>query len=393
MEDKNLNMKKGMNSKTAEELRKEQVERDMKKIRAIMQQRLRKSNTETEESLKRKEEEQKAKVEALRQKLQREKHAQDIRDMADRNAMEQKATMMASEIKAREDQKAKETGKTSNFDPEKKQEQMMNAFDIQRSKANARNLMESEVDLWIAEDDLKEIKAAQDRMKEVEKDMQKLRAEQIKKLEEEKKKKTSAIQNIFKKLTSWPKRKIPTQEELNSDGLREEAATVNSVENNKDIQEERAKETLEISEDIPYMDKEKVIQTQEPSKQKLNYQEKNLQELRNVGMQHGITQEQINEISRAAKESYKTQSEKPKIRKPNIARTLGRAIQHYTSNLSNAQEMQALLSRENGRKNNVMQQRYGGYQANHNQAFQNYLQKAQANKGKEDEKYIGPEYV
>lgn len=398
MENKNLNMRKEMNSKTVEELRKEEVEREMKKIRERMQQRQRGANTE--ETLKRQEEEQKAKIEALRQKLQRERQAQIIREMADRNAARQKATIIASQIAAREEKKARETGRTSDFDAEQKKREMMDAFNIQRSKSNAKNLIPDEVNLKLAEDELEETKAAQDRRKQVEETMEELRAEQIKRLEEEKKQKTSAIKNIFNKLTSWPRRKIPTQEELSNDGLREGTTTVNSVENNKDIQEERVEQNLEMSKDIPYMNKEKVIQTQELSEE-MSYQDKELLKLYDAAVELGsMTREEADksfkkgqELERIKKQAEEARKEAEIAKAKEEQRKLHKmsyAAQQYFSKLFNPG--QKLSRKDNTKtKNNLIKNLR--CQVDEELAFQNYLQKAQDNKDKENTKYVGPEYV
>lgn len=237
--------KKELNEQmTPEELRKAEVEKEMQRIRAIAKYR----KAASAELLQRQEEEQKVKIEALRQKLQiealrqklqRERQAQIIKEMQERNAVEHKATVKAAQIAARKEQETREAGRTSDFNLEEKD----------------RKLMETEVDLELAEDDLKETKAAQDRMKETEKYMKELREEQAKKIEEEKAQKTNAIQNIFKKLTSWPRRKIPTQEELNSDSIKEETAAVNTAVNKKAI-DEKATETLRESESTKKEDEE-----------------------------------------------------------------------------------------------------------------------------------------
>lgn len=405
MEDKNLNMKKEMNGATAEELRKAEVEREMEKMRQRMQQRLRDPNTQA--SLKRQEEEQKAKIEALRQKLKRERQAQTIKEMAEKNAVKQKAAILASQIAAREEQKAREAGKTSNFDAEEKKKQMMNAYNIQRSKANNRALIHDEVNLELAEEDLKEIEAAQERMKDTENCMQELREEQAKKIEEEKAKKTNAIKNIFNKLTSWPRRKIPTQEELSNDGLKEGLTTANSEENNKDVQEERVSETLEMSKDIPHIDKEKIVPSQESSK-KLSYQDENLKEIYDAAVElKKMTREEADKSFKEGRESERIKKQAEEARKEaevakakekqKLLHKMSYAAQQYLPRFFN---QGSKLSRKDTEKtkntskktrNDMM--RDLEYSVDEQLAFQNYLQKAQDNKDKENTKYVGPEYI
>lgn len=402
MEDKNLNMKREMNGATAEELRKAEVERGMKKIRERMQQRLRDANTEA--SLKRQEEQQKAKVEALRQKLKRERQAQIIKEMAEKNAVNQKAAILASQIAAREEQKAREAGKTSNFDAEEKKKQMMNAYNIQRSKANNRALIHDEVNLELAEDDLKEIEAAQERMKNTENYMQELREEQAKKIEEEKAKKTNAIKNIFNKLTSWPRRKIPTQEELSNDGLKEGVTTANSEENNKDVQEERVSETLEMSKDIPNVDKEKIVPSQESSK-KLSYQDKNLKELYDKAVElKKMTREEADKSFKEGRESARIKKQAEEARKEaevakekekqKLLHKRSYAAQQYISKLFNSGSK---LSRKDTEKTKDTNKRKRDnmmsdleFSVDEQLAVQKCIQKEQENKEKQATSYLRP---
>ncbi len=402
MEDKNLNMKREMNGATAEELRKAEVEREMKKIRERMQQRLRDANTEA--SLKRQEEQQKAKVEALRQKLKRERQAQIIKEMAEKNAVNQKAAILASQIAAREEQKAREAGKTSNFDAEEKKKQMMNAYNIQRSKANNRALIHDEVNLELAEDDLKEIEAAQERMKNTENYMQELREEQAKKIEEEKAKKTNAIKNIFNKLTSWPRRKIPTQEELSNDGLKEGVTTANSEENNKDVQEERVSETLEMSKDIPNVDKEKIVPSQESSK-KLSYQDKNLKELYDKAVElKKMTREEADKSFKEGRESARIKKQAEEARKEaevakekekqKLLHKRSYAAQQYISKLFNSGSK---LSRKDTEKTKDTNKRKRDnmmsdleFSVDEQLAVQKCIQKEQENKEKQATSYLRP---
>ena len=396
MEDKNLNMKREMNGATAEELRKAEVER------------LRDANTEA--SLKRQEEQQKAKVEALRQKLKRERQAQIIKEMAEKNAVNQKAAILASQIAAREEQKVREAGKTSNFDAEEKKKQMMNAYNIQRSKANNRALIHDEVNLELSEDDLKEIEAAQERMKNTENYMQELREEQAKKIEEEKAKKTNAIKNIFNKLTSWPRRKIPTQEELSNDGLKEGVTTANSEENNKDVQEESVSETLEMSKDIPNVDKEKIVPSQESSK-KLSYQDKNLKELYDKAVElKKMTREEADKSFKEGRESARIKKQAEEARKEaevakekekqKLSHKRSYAAQQYISKLFNSGSKLSRKDTEktkdteetkdtNKRKRDNMMSDLE-FSVDEQLAFQKCIQKEQENKEKQATSYLRP---
>lgn len=435
MENKNLNMGKEPNSKTTKKLTKQEIEIEMKKIREIMEKRQREANTaelkrqkeeqeakikalkgklkvsNAKESLKSQEEQERAEaevlrqkqaeIEALRQKLQRERQAQIIRDIADRNAAEYKAYVMAEQIAKREEQKAREAGKTSDFDAEQKKREMMDAFNIQRSKANSRNLIPDEVNLKLAEDNLQEIESAQNRRKEVEKTMEELRAEQIKRLEEEKKQKTNAIKNIFNKLTSLPRRKIPTQEELSNDGLREGLTTVNSVKNNKGIQEERVEQNLEMSKNIPYMDKKEEIQSQKTC-EKLSTQDEKLKKLYDVAVElkkmtrkeadesfkKGRQQERINRQAEEVKKEAEIAKEKERQK---LFPKMSYATQQYFSKLFNSGSK---LSRKDNERNinkrtksNML--RDLKCEVNEQLAFENYVQKAQDNKNKKSREHIG----
>lgn len=353
---------------TEDELRKAEVEKEMQRIRAIAKYR----QAASAELLKRQEEEQKVKIEALRQKLRRERQAQIIKEMQERNAVEHKATVKAAQMAARKEQEAREAGRTSDFNLEEKRKKMMDAYYTQQDKVKARKLMGTEVDLELAEDDLKETKAAQERMEQTEKYMQELREEQAKKIEEEKAQKTNAIQNIFKKLTSWPRRKIPTQEELNSDSIKEETATVNTAES-KETTDEKATETLRTAESTSSI-KEEVTSRQEQS-----YQERVFQELCDAHKKSGMTQETIDEVISSVEEENKE-----KRRKISQAATLAnkfkKAIKQYTSN------QPVLKEGEKQAKNNELNKKYGRFEIDHEQA----LEMAQRKKEKEATPYYRP---
>lgn len=366
-----LNKKKENKEMTPEEIRKKaEVEKKMQEIRAIMNKRLKEANTE--EALKRQEEEQRAKVEALRQKLKREKQAQIIKEMAEKNAVKQKAAILASQIAAREEQKARETGKTSNFDAEEKKRQIMDAYYTQQDKVKARNLMGTEVDLELAEDDLKETEAALDRMEKVEEIMQELREEEAKRIEEAKKEKTNTIQNIFKKLTSWPRRNIPTQEEISKNSLQEGISKA-KTEESKTVTE--AKGVVKSSESKETIKKEDIMQNQEKPKTELDEFKKILLE------KDIITQQQLNEMKyKEEKEDFIAKAKKK------IALKMKNATQHYEYSASIQSNMKGItpFSRKEKKrtKNDMLRELYGGFQTDLNKAYEDSLKKSQSDANK-----------
>jgi len=351
--------KEAIKEMTPEELRKIEVEKEMQRIRARMNQRLGKVDPE---ELKRQEEEQKAKIEALRQKLQRERQAQIIKEMAERNAVEHKATVKAAQMAARKEQEARESKRTSDFDLEEKRKKMMEAYYTQQDKVKQRKLMETEVDLEMAENDLEETLAAKSRMDKTEEIMQELREEQAKRIEKEKKEKTNAIQNIFKKLTSWPRRKIPTQEELNNDSLKAGTATVNIAETRETTMEEKEDKTVRTEESTLSMkgEEESTPISRKDNETLIDVQKRKL-------VENGImTQEEINKMDYEKERQSFVEKAKRKIM--GRVKNATQKYEYSSSIQSNVKGQTPLSRKDKKRTRNDMDELYGGFEIDHAKA-------------------------